>query len=291
MTEYANPRALVSTEWLAGHLDDASIRIVEVDVDARKYEEKHIPGAVSWNWRAQLEDSNRRDIVGPSALEALLGKSGISNHHTIILYGDNSNAYAAWAFWELKIYGHDDVRILNGGRKKWIAEGHPLTADIVQPEPASYHSNSLNQDLRAFLAQVKTAVKSRGCALVDVRSPEEFLGKVPRREDTNGPVRAGHIPGARSIPWSLTCNEDGTFKSADELRSIFVAKDVTPDKEVITYCRVGDRASHTWFVLKHLLGYPRVRNYDGSWTEWGNLVGVAIEMGDEKEPRGTGSSR
>ena len=283
MSDYANPHALVSTEWLEPHLDDPSVVAVEVDVDMRAYDEGHIPGAVGWNWTTQLSDQERRDILTPMQIEKLLGESGIGRDSTIVLYGEQNNWFAAWAYWQLKIYGHGDVRLLNGGRKKWVNENRALTMDKATRAPSQYKSNHLNQDLRAFLPQVKMAAKGKGAALVDVRSADEFTGATlspPGLLDTC--QRGGHIPGAKSVPWAMTCNEDGTFKSADELQKIFNDKGLTPDREVITYCRFGERSSHTWFVLKQLLGYPSVKNYDGSWTEWGNLVGVPVETGPEK---------
>lgn len=283
MSEYADPLVLVTTDWLDQHREDPNTVIVEVDSDTAAYEEGHIPGAITWNWQTQLADQKRRDILSLTQLEDLLGKSGIRSDTTVVLYGDNNNWFAAWAFWQLKIYGHKDVRILNGGRKKWLSEGRKLVKDSAPRDHTKYKSTALNQDLRAFLPQVKTAVKGKAAALVDVRSPDEFTGKVlspPGLPETC--QRGGHIPGARSVPWNLACNEDGTFKSAPELKDLYVTKGVTPDKEVITYCRIGERSSHTWFVLKHLLGYPVVRNYDGSWTEWGNLVGAPIETGEER---------
>ena len=286
MTDYADPQVLVSTEWVEQHRNDANVALVEVDENVDLYGEAHIPGAISWNGPTDLADRCRRDILGPSELEALLSKSGISNTTAIVLYGDKNNGCAAWAFWQLKIHGHRDARILNGGRDKWIAEGRPLTKVVPTPKPATYRSRSLNSELRAFLPQVKVAMKSQTYAIVDVRSPEEFLGLDPAHESAAEIAqRTGHIPGAKSIPWHLVCEQDGRFKSAEELRNLFESKGVTPDKEVITYSRVGERASRTWFVLKHLLGYPVVKNYDGSWAEWGNLVGVAIEQGDERPPR------
>ena len=283
MSEYANPHSLVTTEWLNEHLKDDTVVVVEVDVDTKTYDEGHIEGAVGWNWQTQLADRARRDILTLSDYEKLLGGSGIGNNTTVVLYGDNSNWFAAWAFWQLKIYGHEDVRILNGGRKKWSEEGRKLVKDAPKVKPTSYKSNSLNQDLRALLPQVKAAVKGKASALVDVRSPDEFTGELLAPPDLPETCqRGGHIPGARCIPWSLACNEDGTFKSAEELRTLYQEKGVTPDKEVIAYCRIGERSSHSWFVLKHLLGYPNVKNYDGSWTEWGNLVGVPIEVGEER---------
>jgi thiosulfate/3-mercaptopyruvate sulfurtransferase len=283
MTEYANPHVLVSTDWVDEHRKDDNVVVVEVDVDTSSYDEGHIPEAIGWNWQTQLADQGRRDILGLADLERLLSKSGIGNNTTVVLYGDNSNWFAAWAFWQLKIYGHEDVKILNGGRKKWIAEGRKLVKDSPKPKKAAYKSMSLNLDLRALLPQVKTAVKGKSFALVDVRSPDEFTGRLlapPGLPETC--QRGGHIPGAKSIPWGLACNEDGTFRSADELRELYTSKGVTPDREVIAYCRIGERSSHSWFVLKHLLGYPNVKNYDGSWTEWGNLVGAPIESGEGK---------
>jgi thiosulfate/3-mercaptopyruvate sulfurtransferase len=284
MTEYADPRVLVSTGWVQDHLDDPKVVIVEVNADTRAYEEGHVPGAVEWNWKTDLVDQLRRDIVGPKDLERLLGRSGVDTNTTVVLYGAHDNWFAAWAFWQLEIYGHKNSRIMNGGKKKWIAEGHEITKDEREPKAVAYSSNSLNQDIRAFLPQVKAAAKGRGFALVDARTPEEFTGSTLAAKGMPETCqRGGHIPGAKSIPWSLTCNDDGTFKSAEELARIYAEKGITPDMEVITYCDVGERSSHSWFVLKHLLGYPRVKNYDGSWTEWGNLVGAAIETGDEKQ--------
>jgi thiosulfate/3-mercaptopyruvate sulfurtransferase len=260
--------------------------IVEIDEDVKAYKVNHIPGAISWNWRTDLADNLRRDILGPSDLEALLSQSGITNTTTIVLHGDKGNWYAAWAFWQLKIYGHRDVRILNGGRDKWLAEGRDLTKVVPNIKPSAYRSRTLNQDLRAFLPLVKTAVKSQDYAIVDVRSEEEFTGDTKSVDGETGiSQRAGHIPGAKNVPWTQLCEKDGTYKTADKLRVMFEAKSITTDKEIITYSRVGKRSSHAWFVLKHLLGYPVVKNYDGSWAEWGNLIGVAIEQGEERPPR------
>ena len=286
MSQYANPEVLVTADWLEKHLDDSNVVVVEVDVDTAAYDEGHIPGAYGWNWQTQLADTKRRDILTPSSFERLMGESGIKKDTTVVLYGDNSNWFATWAFWQMKIYGHADVRILDGGRNKWVADGRKLVKNKPEATETGYKSTALNQELRAFLPQVKTAVKGSGAALVDVRSPDEFTGKLlapPGLPETC--QRGGHIPGARNVPWSLACNEDGTFKSRDELETLYGTKDVTPDKDVITYCRIGERSSHTWFVLKHLLGYPKVKNYDGSWTEWGNLVGVAIETGEERSDK------
>jgi thiosulfate/3-mercaptopyruvate sulfurtransferase len=286
MPTYSDAQVLVTTEWVDLHKIDPNVTVVEVDEAVDSYTQGHIPGAISWNWQTDLADKLRRDILGPSELELLLSRSGIGNVTTVVLYGDKRNWFAAWAFWQLKIHGHRDARILNGGKEKWIAEGRPLSKETATPTPTMYRCRSLNPELRALLPQVKIAMKSHGFAIVDVRSPDEFIGAaatgVPSRDVA---IRTGHIPGARSIPWELVCSEDGTFKSVDDLRALFESKGVTPDKEVIIYSGSGPRASYTWFVLKHLLGYPVVKNYDGSWAEWGNLVGVAIEQGDERPPR------
>jgi thiosulfate/3-mercaptopyruvate sulfurtransferase len=269
---------LVSTDWVAQHAGDANIRIVEVDVDTTAYDQGHVPGAAGWNWTTELCDTLVRDIVPKPKLETLLGKSGIDNHTTIILYGDNNNWFAAWAFWQLQIYGHQDVRIMNGGRKKWIAESRELSTEKPAFPAKTYTAKDADNSLRAFLPEVQKAVATKSHALVDVRSPQEFTGEIlapPGLPETC--QRGGHIPGAKSIPWAKACNEDGTFKSVDELKSLYGAQGITSDKPVIAYCRIGERSSHTWFVLKHLLGFKDVQNYDGSWTEWGNLVGAAVE--------------
>ncbi len=269
---------LVSTDWVAQHLNDSSIRIVEVDVDTAAFDQGHVPNALAWNWTTELCDTLVRDIIPRDKFEALMSKSGIGNNTTVILYGDNNNWFAAWALWQMKVYGHQDVRIMNGGRKKWLAEGRELATTTTTPAPASYRASGPDLSIRAFLPEVQDAVKGGRAALVDVRSPAEFTGEIlapPGLPETC--QRGGHIPGAKSIPWGKACNEDGTFKSADELRALYGGAGVTPDKPVIAYCRIGERSSHTWFVLKHLLGYPDVKNYDGSWTEWGNLVGAPVE--------------
>ena len=279
MAEYAHPEALVTTQWVAEHLNEPKIRIVEVDVDTSAYEQGHIPGASGWNWQTQLQDPVRRDLIDKRALEELLGRSGIANDTTVILYGDNNNWFAAWGFWELKYYGHNDVRIMNGGRKKWLEEKRSLSTDAPRPQPATYRANDPDQTIRARRDEVFAVLDRRSKAkLVDVRSLDEFTGKViapPGMTETA--QRGGHIPGAASVPWAQAANEDGTFKTADALQQLYAGKGITGDTEVIAYCRIGERSSHTWFVLKYLLGYQRVRNYDGSWTEWGNLVGAPIE--------------
>jgi len=280
MRTYANPESLVSSEWVDQHKNDPNVVVAEVDVDTAAYDEGHIPGAIGWNWQTQLCDTVRRDIISKANLEELLTKSGIGNNTTIILYGDNNNWFAAWAFWQLKMYGHKDVRIMNGGRKKWLAEGRSLTKEVPSPKRTMYQVMGFNEKYRTFMRQVEKAMKDKNYVLVDVRSPDEFTGKIlspPGLPETC--QRGGHIPGAKSIPWGQACNEDGTFKSADELETLYTSKGVTPDKNVIAYCRIGERSSHTWYVLNNLLGYPTVSNYDGSWTEWGNLVGAEVEKG------------
>jgi len=272
------PDVLVSTDWVAQHLSDESIRLVEVDVDTTAYESGHIPGAIGFNWQTQLQHRVRRDIITREEFEQLLSESGISNDHTVILYGDNNNWFAAYAFWLFSIYGHEKLYLMDGGRKKWVSEGRPLTTEVPQYPHTQYRAKEPNVSLRAYSAQVMQAINNPQVALVDVRSPQEFTGEViapPGMTETA--QRGGHIPGAVNIPWAQAVNEDGTFKTVDELRALYASKGVTPDKEVIAYCRIGERSSHTWFVLRHLLGYPHVRNYDGSWTEWGNLVGAPIE--------------
>ncbi len=279
MAEYSNPEVLVTTEWVSQHLSDPKIRIVEVDVDTSGYDQGHIRGASGWNWQTQLQDPVRRDLVDRRAFEELLGGSGITNDTTVITYGDNNNWFAAWAFWELKYYGHNDVRIMNGGRKKWLEEKRPLSTETPKPQPATYRTKDPDQTIRARREDI-FAVLDRGspAQLVDVRSVDEFTGKViapPGMTETA--QRGGHIPGAVNVPWAQAVNEDGTFKPADALKQLYGSKGIGGDREVIAYCRIGERSSHTWFVLKYLLGYNKVRNYDGSWTEWGNLVGAPIE--------------
>jgi len=278
MENYAIPDVLVSTEWVNEHKNDPNIAIVEVDVDTTAYEEGHVPGALGWNWKNQLCDTLQRDIISKENLEKLMSEGGISNETTIILYGDNNKWFAAWAFWQLKIYGHENIKIMNGGRKKWLEEGHELSKEIPTPTATQYQASEPNNNLRAMLPQVQETHNLDSYALVDVRSGDEFTGKVlspPGLEETC--QRGGHIPGAKNIPWGLTCNEDGTFKTAAALQELYESKGVSSDKNIIAYCRIGERSSHSWFVLKYLLGYENVSNYDGSWTEWGNLVGAEVE--------------
>ena len=269
---------LVGTDWVAQHRAGSNVRVVEVDVDTAAYDQGHVPGAIGWNWTTELCDTLVRDIVPKAKLEKLLGASGIKPDTTIVLYGDNNNWFAAWAFWQLKVYGHRDVRIMNGGRKKWLAEGRELETSKPSIAATTYTAKDPDLSIRAFLPEVQRALGRSDTAMVDVRSPQEFTGEIlapPGLPETC--QRGGHIPGAKSIPWGKACNDDGTFKSREELAVLYDGQGVTPDKNVIAYCRIGERSSHTWFVLKHLLGYPNVKNYDGSWTEWGNLVGAPVE--------------
>lgn len=273
---------LVSTEWAEENLNKAQIRFVEVDVDTKAYDQEgHIPGAIGWNWQKQLCDTLTRDVVPKNELEALLSQSGIEKDTTIILYGDNNNWFACWALWQLEMFGHENVKIMDGGRKKWLAEGRPLSTDKTEIAASSYSAPEIDSTARALLAHVMEASpKGEEWALVDVRSPDEFSGKVlcpPGLPETC--QRGGHIPNAKNIPWGKNCNEDGTFKSNDDLQGLYEPLGVTADKNVIAYCRIGERSSLSWFVLKHLLDFPNVQNYDGSWTEWGNLVSAPIERG------------
>jgi thiosulfate/3-mercaptopyruvate sulfurtransferase len=287
MADYAHPEVLVSTEWVAAHAADPLVRVAEVDVDTKAYDEGHVPGAIGWAWNTQLCDTVRRDILSKEQFEALMSSSGVRPDTTLVIYGDNNNWFAAWALWQAKIYGHKDVRLMNGGRKKWLAEGRELSKDVPQVQPASYKAQAPDLSLRAFLPQVQEASAQRAAALVDVRSPQEFTGEIlapPGLPETC--QRGGHIPGARSIPWGKACNDDGTFKSAGELRALYGSEGVDGSKPVIAYCRIGERSSHTWFVLKYLLGFDKVTNYDGSWTEWGNLVGAPVERGAAAAAKG-----
>ena len=280
MPDYAHPEALVSTEWVLAHHKDPKVAIVEVDVDTAAYNEGHVRTAIAWAWNSQLCDTLRRDILSQGQFEALMSSSGITPDTTVVIYGDNNNWLAAWALWQMKIYGHKDVRIMNGGRKKWLSEGRELSTEVPTVTPAAYKASKADLSLRAFLPQVQEAQKQASAAMVDVRSPQEFTGEIlapPGMPETC--QRGGHIPGARSIPWGKACNDDGTFKSYDELKALYGSEGIDGAKPVIAYCRIGERSSHTWFVLKYLLGLKNVTNYDGSWTEWGNLVGAPVEKG------------
>ena len=279
MADYAHPESLVSTEWVAEHGGGANVRLVEVDVDTSAYEQGHIAGAVGWNWQSQLQQPVRRDLASKEEIEQLLGSCGIGNDTTIILYGDNNNWFAAWAFWQLKYYGHGDVRLMNGGRAKWEAEGRPLTTDVPSYAATAYAAGEGDQSIRAYRDQVLSMVNAGSISLVDVRSPAEFSGELlaPANLPQEGSQRGGHIPGASNIPWAQAVAEDGSFKSADDLRELYGGQGIDGSRETIAYCRIGERSSHSWFVLTQLLGFENVRNYDGSWTEWGSIVGAPIE--------------
>jgi thiosulfate/3-mercaptopyruvate sulfurtransferase len=269
---------LVSTQWVADNLDKPNVKLVEVDVDTTQYEEGHVPGAIAFNWTSQLQDQVRRDIITKDGLEQLLGEAGISNDDTIVLYGDNNNWFAAYAFWLLELHGHKDIKLMDGGRKKWVEENRPTSKDAPSTRRTSYKAKNPDMSLRAKRDQVIDALGKKNIALVDVRSPAEYNGEImapPGLPETA--QRMGHIPGAANVPWAQAVREDGTFKSQEELEQLYAPKGVTKDKDVIAYCRIGERSSHTWFALKHLLNFPKVRNYDGSWTEYGSLIDVPIE--------------
>jgi thiosulfate/3-mercaptopyruvate sulfurtransferase len=280
MTGYANPDVLVSTDWVKDHIGKPGIKLVEVDVDTKAYEAGHIAGAVGFNWQTQLQDQTTRDIVDRTAFERLVGGAGIRREDTVVLYGDNNNWFAAYAFWLFKVYGHADVKLMNGGRVKWLNESDKkLTVDVPAVTSGAYKATGPDLSIRARVSDVLRAVEAKATNLIDVRSPDEFTGKViapPGMTETA--QRGGHIPGAASVPWATAVNADGTFKNADELKEIYVNKaKVDAKRDTIAYCRIGERSSHTWFVLKYLLGLPNVRNYDGSWTEYGSMVGLPIE--------------
>lgn len=269
---------LVSTDYVAEHLNDSSFKLVEVDVDTNAYAEGHVPGAIGWNWTSQLQDQVRRDIITRADLEKLLSESGISNDDTVVLFGDNNNWFAAYAFWVLEQHGHKNLKLMDGGRKKWLDEGKPTTTDVPSPAATGYKAADPDPSFRAKRDQVLAHQNGDAKAMVDVRSPAEYNGEImapPGLPETA--QRMGHIPGAANVPWGQAVKEDGTFKSAEELSALYGGKGVTPDKDVIAYCRIGERSSHTWFALKHLLDYPNVRNYDGSWTEYGSLIDVPVE--------------
>jgi len=281
MAGYAQPEYLVETEWVAQHLEDPKVRLVESNEDFLLYETGHIPGAVRVDWFTSLQHPVRRDFLTKEEFEKLMSDVGIANDTTVVFYGDKNNWFACYAFWLFEYYGHANRKIMNGGRAKWVLENRPLVKDIPQYPRTQYRAKDPDRGIRVFRDDVMRAVQS-GTPLVDVRSPKEYSGELIAMPNypQEGAQRGGHIPGAVSIPWSTAVNEaDSTFKSPEELRQIYQGKGVTPDKDIIAYCRIGERISHTWFVLKYLLGYPKVRNYDGSWTEWGNLVNVPIEKG------------
>jgi thiosulfate/3-mercaptopyruvate sulfurtransferase len=275
---YAKP-VLVSTSWLADHLDDDGLAVAEVDENPDLYDEGHIAGAVKLHWKEDLQDAVERDLVDRQTFERVLGERGIAADTTVVLYGDRNNWFAAYAYWYLKIYCHEDVRILDGGRQKWADEGRELTAAVPAITAREYHAAERDESIRAYRDQVREWLGRDGHALVDVRSPAEYAGDLiaPPGYEQEGAQRGGHIPTAVSIPWATAVAEDGTFKTAADLRALYAAQGVTPERQVTAYCRIGERSAHTWFVLRELLGYEDVRNYDGSWTEWGNLVRVPIE--------------
>jgi thiosulfate/3-mercaptopyruvate sulfurtransferase len=282
MTDYAHPEVLVTTDWVAQHGGDAGIRLVEVDVDTAAYNEGHISGAVGLNWQTQLCDQVRRDILTKDQFEELCQDNGISNDTTVIFYGDNNNWFATYALWQFRYYGHDEsnLKVMDGGRQKWIDEGRELVTDAPSPAATDYKAKFPDDNVRATKDHVLPTLEQGVVNLVDVRSPAEFTGEIiapPGLPETA--QRPGRIPGAANIPWATAVADDGTFKSYDELKEIYEGAGVDPDKETVAYCRIGERSSHTWFALKYLLGYEKVRNYDGSWTEWGNLVGAPIAKG------------
>jgi len=277
---YKHPEVLVETSWVTDHLNDKGIRIAEVDYDpSANYNLGHIPGAVLLDWQKDMNDPVKRDILSQQLLEEVLGKAGVTSNMKLVLYGDFNNWFAAFAFWILNYYGVENVVLMNGGRKKWIAEDRAVTKDVPSYPRASFKSKGQNENVRTYLDYVRQSLKQPNKVLVDVRSPAEFTGAItaPPEYPNEHAQRGGHIPGASNIPWSQAVREDGTFKTAEELAQLYQSKGVTADKEVITYCRIGERSSFSWFVLKYLLGYPNVRNYDGSWTEWGNMVRNPIE--------------
>ena len=277
---YAKP-VLVTTDWVAEHLNHPDMVVAEVDENPDLYEEGHIADAVKLHWRDDLQDAVERDLVDKATFERLMSERGISNDTTLVLYGDKNNWFAAYAYWYLKIYGHQDVRILDGGRQKWADESREFTTDSPQPRQSDYQAGERDESIRTYRDTVREEIGAQSKALVDVRSPQEYAGDLiaPPGYEQEGAQRAGHIPTAASIPWATAVRDDGTFKSADELRELYESKGVTPEKQVTAYCRIGERSAHTWFVLRELLGYENVKNYDGSWTEWGNLVDVPIEKG------------
>ncbi|MGA8563359.1 MAG: sulfurtransferase [Nitrososphaeraceae archaeon] len=276
--EYTHPEVLVDTNWVDQHKNDPKVRVAEVDYDpTANYTLGHVPGSVLIDWKADINDPLTRNIITKQACESLLQRVGVNDDTTLVLYGDFNNWFAAFAFWVFKYYGYKDVRLMNGGRKKWLEEDKPVTKDIPSHAKGNFKASEPDSSIRVFLRYVRDTLGSK--ILVDVRGPKEFTGEIlaPPEYPTEHAQRGGHIPGAVNIPWAQAVNEDGTFKSADELQKLYQSKGVAADKEVISYCRIGERSSHTWFVLKYLLGYPNVKNYDGSWTEWGNMIDNPIE--------------
>jgi thiosulfate/3-mercaptopyruvate sulfurtransferase len=282
MQAYANPEVLVETSWVAEHLNDPNVRLIESDEDFLLYEQGHIPGAVKVDWFTTLQDPVRRDFISKEEFERLCSSLGISNDTTVVFYGDKNNWFACYSFWLFRYYGHEDLKIMNGGRAKWVQEDRTLTTEVPHTTPTEYRAKDPDMSIRVFRDQVIQHMQA-GLPLVDVRSPQEYSGELIHMPNypQEGAQRGGHIPGAINIPWSKAIKEeDSTFKSPETLRDLYAQKGIQPDDEIIAYCRIGERSAHTWFVLKYLLGYPNVMNYDGSWTEWGNLVGAPIEKGN-----------
>jgi len=284
----SNPEVLVDAEWALAHLDDAKVVFVEVDEDTAIYDTNHIRGAIKIDWKKELQDGVRRDFVSKAKFEALLSTKGIANDDTVVLYGGNNNWFAAYAYWYFKLYGHQDVRLLDGGRKKWELDGRELVADVPNRAATNYQAKAQDLSLRAFRDDVVKAIGTQN--LVDVRSPDEYAGRLlaPAHLPQEAGQRGGHVPTAVNVPWSKAANEDGTFKSVDELKSLYTTAGLDLNKDTIAYCRIGERSAHSWFVLHELLGLKNVKNYDGSWTEYGSLVGVPVQLGDEAgQPTGT----
>jgi thiosulfate/3-mercaptopyruvate sulfurtransferase len=279
MSGYVHPEVLVDTQWVAKHLTASNVRIIEVNFDLSNYTSGHIPGAVGWSWSADFQHPIRKDLPDKEGMEKLLTSSNIENNSTIVVYGTRRNGYATFALWLLKIYGHKDVRVMNGNREKWIAEGRPLTKELPAATSSIYHTSEPDWSIRAFRGQVLDSIGKPEHIFVDVRTPEEYHGDLwdSWKYETEASQRGGHIPGAVNIPWDMTLEKDGTYKQAEDLQALYINNGVTSDKEVTSYCIVGGRSNHTWFVLTYLLGYPKVRLYDGSWAEWGTLIGVPIE--------------
>jgi thiosulfate/3-mercaptopyruvate sulfurtransferase len=280
VSNYAHPEVLVDTRWVADHLNDPEVRIVEVGYDTNDYVSGHIPGAVGWAWSTDFQHPIRKDVPDKEGIEELLARSGIKNDTTIIVYGARRHGYATFALWLLKIYRHANVRVMDGNREKWIAEGRPMTTDVPTIARSTYTAQDPDWGIRAWRDQVLESIGKPDCTLVDVRTPEEYHGQLWDwwKYQAEASQRGGHIPGAVNIPWDLTLKEDGTYKSIEELQALYLSNGVTPNKEVISYCIVGGRSNHTWFVLTYLLGYPKVRLYDGSWAEWSTLIGVPIDQ-------------
>ena len=281
-SNYAHPEVLVDTQWVEDHTKDFNVRIAEVDYDPKaNYQLGHVPGSVLFDWKQDINDPVSRNVLSKQACEDLLQKVGVNDNTTLVLYGDFNNWFAAFAFWVFKYYGYKDIRIMNGGRKKWLEEDRPVNKDIPNYSRGNFKASEPDKNIRVFLNEVKQALDAKDrIKMVDVRSPKEFTGEIlaPPEYPTEHAQRGGHIPSAVNIPWAQAVNDsDGTFKSADELKKLYESKGIAPDKEIIAYCRIGERSSHTWFVLKYLLGYPNVKNYDGSWTEWGNMIANPIE--------------